>query len=266
MGTKRSTAAAEKRRPSPGSVVRWSLALLLFGAMGGGGLLLSERLQDPQTFPLKVVQVKGDFRHLDRRKLEQAMAEQVRGGFFTLDVEQLRAGLLAMPWVAGVALRRVWPDTLLITVQERVPLARWGGQQLVTAQGELFRPAADEIPAGLPQLEGPAGTEREMVSRYRAMQSHFDAIGLRIARVEQDLRSAWSVEFADGSAIRLGNRQIDERLGRFIRLYPRLKAAGRGRPKQVDLRYTNGFVVHWAPDGLNEQQSALRPTKHNGLG
>ncbi len=251
MQSKRSSAAAKSRAPSRASTLRWSLALLLFGAMGGGGMLLAERLQDPQAFPLKVVQIKGDFRYLDRQKLERAMEEQVRGGFFTLDVEQLHAELLAMPWVAGVALRRVWPDTLLITVKEQLPLARWGRQQLVTMQGELFQPAEGEIPAGLLQLEGPEGTEREMASRYRAMQLHFDQIGLRIARVQQDLRNAWVVEFTDGSAIRLGNRQVDERLGRFIRLYPRLKAAGQGRPKQVDLRYTNGFVVHWELDEVN---------------
>ncbi len=265
MEPKRSKAAAKTRVPAWGSLMRWSLALLLFGAMGSGGIWISDRLQDPQSFPLKVVQIKGDFRYLDRKKLEQTMGEQLRGGFFTLDVEQLHAEILEMPWVAGVALRRVWPDTLLIMVQEQVPLARWGKQQLVTARGERFQPAAAEIPAGLPQLEGPEGSEPEMVSRYRTMQSHFDQIGLRIARVQQDLRGAWIVEFTDHSAIRLGNRQIDERLGRFIRLYPRLKMTGQGRPKQVDLRYTNGFVVHWELDGLNEQ-SAARPIKRNGLG
>ncbi len=251
--------------PPFASIVRWSLALALFGTMGGGAMLLSAKLQDPQTFPLKVVQIKGDLRYLDRQKLEQAMAVQVREGFFTLNVERVHARLLQMPWVARVALRRVWPDTLLIAVEEQAPLARWGKQQLVNLQGELFQPAKNEIPAGLPQLVGPEGTEREMVSRYRTMQSRFAAVGLQIARVQQDLRSAWLIEFANKSTIRLGSQQIDERLGRFIRLYPRLKAAGRGRPKQVDLRYTNGFVVHWE---LDEQSVSSKKglTKRNELG
>ncbi len=249
--------------PSFVSVTRWSLALVLFGAMGSGAMLLSTKLQDPKNFPLKVVQIKGDFRYLDRQKLEQVMATQLREGFFTLDVEKVHSKLLQMPWVAQLALRRVWPDTLLITVEEQVPLARWGRQQLVNMQGELFRPAEREIPAGLPQLGGPEGSEREMVARYRSMQSRFDGIGLQIARLEQDLRNSWSVEFTDKSTIRLGSQHIDERLERFIRLYPRLSAAGQGKPKQVDLRYTNGFVVHWQEQPVVSKQALA---KRNELG
>ena len=263
MSPKRATAEVKSKMPSFASITRWSLALVLFGAMGSGAMLLSTKLQDPTTFPLKVVQIKGDFRYMDRQKLEQVMATQLREGFFTLDVEQVHATLLQMPWVAKLALRRIWPDTLLIAVEEQVPLARWGKQQLVNMQGELFQPAKNEIPAGLPQLVGPEGTEREMVARYRSMQSRFDEIGLQIARLQQDLRSSWSVEFTDESAIRLGSQQINERLGRFIRLYPRLQAAGQGKPKQVDLRYTNGFVVHWEEQPTVSKQALA---KRNELG
>lgn len=250
-----------------GGVFRWSLALVLFGAMGSGLMVASAKLQDPQVFPLKVVRVKGDFKHIDQQKLEQEMAASVRGGFFTLDVESVHAKLLQMPWVAKLAVRRVWPDTLLITVTEQIPVARWGANQLVNVQGELFQPAKNKIPAGLPQLVGPAGTEREMVSRYRDMQSRFEGIELQIARVEQNSRRAWAIEFTDQSAISLGSQQIDERLDRFIRLYPRLKAAGQGKPKQVDLRYTNGFVVHWELDEQDARAAwSADITKRNELG
>lgn len=258
MRSKCATAEVKSKMPSFASVTRWSLALVLFGAMGSGAMLLSTKLQDPKTFPLKVVQIKGDFRYLDRKKLEQVMATQLREGFFTLDVEKVHSKFLQMPWVAQLALRRVWPDKLLITVEEQVPLARWGKQQLVNVQGELFRPAKSEIPAGLPHLDGPEGTEREMVTRYRMMQLRFEAVGLQIARVQQDLRSSWFVEFTDKSAIRLGSQHIDERLGRFIRLYPRLRAAGRGKPRQVDLRYTNGFVVHWEEQSILSKQALAK--------
>jgi len=248
-----------------GGIFRWSLALVLFGVMGGGAMVASAKLQDPQVFPLKVVRINGEFKYLDRQKLEQGMAMQVREGFFTLDVESVHARLLQMPWVAKLAVRRVWPDTLLVTVEEQVPLARWGNKQLVNMQGELFQPAKNEIPAGLPQFFGPKGTELEMVARYQAMRPRFEDVGLQIVKVEQNSRRAWFIEFADQSAIRLGNQHIDERLRRFVRLYPRLKAAGQGKPKQVDLRYTNGFVVHWE---LSEQAawSTTDITKRNELG
>jgi len=266
MSKKRAMKKEQPKTIPVASIFRWCLALTLFGAMGGGAMMVSAKLQDPQVFPLKVVRVKGDFKHLDRKKLEQEMAS-VREGFFTLDVESVHAKLLKMPWVAKLAVRRIWPDTLLLTVTEQVPLARWGDRQLVSVEGELFQPAKNKIPTGLLQLVGPKGTEREMVARYRDMQSRFDAIGLQIARVEQNSRRAWVIEFENQSAISLGSEQVEERLARFIRLYPRLKAAGQGKPKQVDLRYTNGFVVHWELEEHGER-SARSPdiTKHDELG
>jgi len=267
MGQRRAMKEEETKRIPVASIFRWCLALVLFGSMGGGLMMASTKLQDPQVFPLKVVRVKGNLKHLDRQKLEQEMAAAVREGFFTLDVESVHAKLLQMPWVAKLAVRRVWPDTLLITVKEQVPLARWGSKRLVNVQGESFQPAKNQIPTGLPQLAGPKGTEREMVSRYLVMQPRFEAIGLQIARVEQNSRRAWVIEFTDQSAISLGSQQVEERLARFIRLYPRLKAAGQGKPKQVDLRYTNGFVVHWELDEQDELSAwSADITKRNELG
>ncbi|HEC17690.1 MAG TPA: FtsQ-type POTRA domain-containing protein [Sedimenticola sp.] len=245
----------EAGRPFWPALLRWGLALSLFGAMGAGAVLGGARLLDPQTLPLKVVRIEGEFKYLDRRRLEQVVAAQLRGGFFTVDVEAVRAKVRALPWVDEAGVRRIWPDTLQIRVTEQAPLARWGGRRLLNRRGEVFSPAPAEIPPGLPQLAGPEGTAAGMAARYRAMQARLDAAGLRIVRLQQDERRAWSIEFADGAVIRLGSRDLDRRLARFIRLYPRLRDAGRGRPRQVDLRYTNGFVVHWdeaAADGKRD--------------
>ncbi len=268
MGQKRAMKKVKTERLISVLVIRWCLALVLFGAMGGGVVLGSAKLFDPQTFPLKVVSIKGDFKYLDQQKLERAMSTEVREGFFTLDVEAVHARLLQMPWVAKVAVRRVWPDTLLVFVEEQVPFAQWGTTGLLNMQGGVFQPAEKDIPAGLLKLAGPKGMEQEMVARYRDMQPRFESVGLQIASIKQNARQAWLIEFTDKSAIRLGSQQIDKRVARFIRVYPQLKVAGRGLPKQVDLRYPNGFVVHWELNGLNEvsTRSVMGITKQNELG
>ncbi len=264
MGQKRATKKAKTKRPIFALVVRWSLALVLFGAMGGGVALGVTKLLDPQTFPLKVVSIKGDFKYLDHQKLEQAIATEVQGGFFTLDVEAIHARLLQMPWVAKVAVRRVWPDTLLVFVEEQVPFARWGKTALLNMQGEPFQPAEKEVPAGLLRLVGSKGMAREMVARYREMQLRFETVALQISSIKQNARQAWLIEFTDKSVIELGSQHIGQRVERFIQIYPRLKVAGRGIPKQVDLRYTNGFVVHWELNGQDKIVTDI--IKHNELG
>lgn len=224
---------------------RWATASVLLTAVGVALFAGIDWLKDPRSLPLQVVRIEGDFVHLDRHELELVVADQVRGGFFTVDVEAVRTAIRALPWVDEAAVRRVWPDTLRIWVAEQVPLARWGREGVVNVRGEAFLPSADEMPAGLPLLVGPEGTEREMAERYLALQRKLAPLELQLVELRQDARGAWRTELKNGTVLELGSRDVEARFNRFLRLYPRLKAVGRGEPVQVDLRYTNGLVVHW---------------------
>ncbi|VAX08768.1 Cell division protein FtsQ [hydrothermal vent metagenome] len=258
----------EDKPISSGTVMRWLLACSMFGLIGLGLVAGSAKLLDPQVMPFKVVRIEGEFKYLNRHELEQAIGAEISGGFFSVDVAALRTRALQLPWVAKVAVRRVWPDTLLIQVVEQVPLARWGDKLLVNQNAGLFQPQEGEVPSGFPWLDGPVGTEAEVVANYRSAISILDRLGLRVVRLQLDPRRAWTIEFADGSGIRLGSQDIQQRLARFARLYPQLKAAGLGQPKQVDLRYTNGLVVHWERDGINGQaaKSVGKSTTNKGFG
>jgi len=245
---------------------RWATASLLVITLGLGIHAGVGWLKDPNSLPLQVVRIEGDFVYLDRHALELVVADEVRGGFFTVDVETVRTAVRALPWVDEVAVRRVWPDTLRIWVVEQVPLARWGKNGLVNVRGEGFRPAGDELPAGLPLLEGPEGTEQEMMRRYLELQRKLDPLELKVARLRQDARGAWLSEFDNGTLVELGNRDLLVRMDRFLRLYPRLKATGRGEPVQVDLRYTNGLVVHWKKGPVSEDGAKIGKLTTDGNG
>ena len=61
-----------------------------------------------------------------------------------------------------------------------------------------------------------------------------------------DERGAWLIELAGGQEIRLGRRDVDERIYRFFDVVAPALASDLQRAKYVDLRYTNGFAVGWA--------------------
>jgi cell division protein FtsQ len=84
--------------------------------------------------------------------LEAVIRGELRGTFFTMDLDAARATLARVPWVRAVALRRQWPRRLEIVVDEHVPLARWNDSALVSSRGEVFT----GIWAGeLPEFSGP---------------------------------------------------------------------------------------------------------------
>lgn len=222
---------------------RWLLGLTLFGAMGGGAAWGLLQLRDPRVMPLNVVRIDGDFRHLDRSELEKAVGEAIRGNFFTVDVEAVRAAAHRLAWVDEVSVRRVWPGTLKMQVKEQVPLARWGEAALVNGRGEVFEPRASELPEGLPRLAGPDGSGSEVVAEYLRIGQALAPLGLQVAELATEPRGGWRMVDGGGMALQLGTRDQGARLARFIRVYPRLLAEDPRPLAAVDLRYTNGLAV-----------------------
>lgn len=242
----RKKAKTSWQRPAWKDVGKWLLGLLLFSLIGSGGAWGVLQLQDPDVLPIKVIRIDGDFKHLERSQLEGAIGSVVQGNFFTVDLEGIRDAALGLAWVNQITVRRIWPDTLKMTVQEEVPLARWGKQQLVNHQGGVFSPLPKEIPQGLPELAGPEGSASEVVVQFMTMNRRVADINLSITRLKMDARRAWSLVFNQGLELKLGSSQQEERLARFIRIYGLIaKSKEEKRMKRVDLRYTNGVAVLW---------------------
>lgn len=244
-----SEATAIRSRAEPGAatslpwrrVLTWVSALLLIGLMASGGHELL-RLE-PDLLPVRVVSIEGELHRLPLVQLQERVADHLDGGIVTQDLGVLKAVVEDLAWVDTASLRRVWPDRLVLSVREHVPLARWGGDGLVTAEGVVFRPESGELPHGLVQLAATDEQAPEVVARYRDWRPRFEAVGLGILDLEQDARGAWTLETDAGFDLLLGKRDIDARLERFLAAYRALAAAG--QPQTVDMRYSNGLAVSW---------------------
>ncbi|MES9880200.1 MAG: cell division protein FtsQ/DivIB [Sedimenticola sp.] len=230
----------------------WTLALVLFAAMGAGAVWGTAVLQDPSVLPLKVVRIDGDFKHLKRSDLEHIIGGVMQGNFFTVDLEAVRDAALSLPWVEQVTVRRIWPGTLKLWVDEQTPLGRWGEQRLVNYHGVVFRPKPEEIPLGLPQLSGADEDAGEVVARYLEMVQQISTLPLTIERAGMDDRRSWTLTFDQGLIVHLGSRQREKRMAQFVRLYHQLAAMDGKQLKVMDLRYTNGVAVRWENDDKDE--------------
>lgn len=202
-----------------------------------GGLALA--LHSP-LFPLREVRVTTPLESTTREQLDAIVAREVRGNFFTLDLDAARAALERLPWVRNAHLRRAWPDALEVAIEEHVPLARWADTGLVNSHGELFEAASAQR---LPVFIGPAGTHAEMHRHYEAFRSALAAIGRQPVEVSLSRRRAWQIKLDDGNVLELGRTDPLPRLVRFVEVYPRLAGQLPVRAHRIDLRYPNGFAV-----------------------
>jgi len=225
--------------------IRTLSGLVLLGMLGTALYYSMQWLSDPYRFPLRVVKVEGEFRHLDRDRLQSALAPLIEGGFFTVNVAGIRAAAEQLAWVERAAVTRVWPDILRIYIEEQEPVAHWGESGFLNTSGEVFQPeTAAELP-GLPWLAGPQGLERRVLENFQQITRALDPLGLQMTRLELDERRAWHLQLAGGARLELGRVDSRQRLQRFVQAYPELFAGRLNELRQIDLRYSNGFSVHW---------------------
>jgi cell division protein FtsQ len=216
--------------------------LLLILAMVGASHWLMQL--ESQYLPVRVISIEGEVRRMTLQQIQERIGATLDAGILTQDLATIQAAIKELPWVGNAGVRRAWPDRLLIAVTEHKPLARWGDDGLVTAEGVVFRPERHEIPQGLPRLRGPDDQALQVVQRYLAWGDLLKTRGLTILTLEDDARGAWTLTTDAGFTLLLGRTEVEVRLDRFLRAYPEILAAG--RPARVDMRYSNGLAVSWS--------------------
>lgn len=196
-------------------------------------------------------------RHVSVTTIRASAFKDIRaatgGSFFTVDLEAVRRAFESVPWVRRAQVRREWPDRLVVRLEEHRVLGTWDDGRLVNTFGELFtaNPAeAEEDDKHLPELAGPAGSERDVASRYVDFRSWFARLSLVPDQVTLSPRYAWSVHFDngtdDGLTVDLGRERdgstVPERVLRMINAWPALVSRW-AKPTLIDLRYPNGFAL-----------------------
>ena len=225
----------------------WRAGLYACGALVLATLVLlaADTLLRPESFPVRTMSFEGEFRHVDQQVLAAAVVETVRGNFFLLNLDAIRARAHTVPWVHEVTVRRRWPDGVHIRFSEQQLVARWGKSGWINAQGDYVNLHGHDGPAHLPLLAGPDGLQARVLEHHRKLNDILAPVRLQIAMLTLTDRHAWNIVLHNGLALTLGREEPESKVERFARAYPRALAAQAARVKRVDLRYTNGFSVEW---------------------
>ncbi|MDK2122466.1 cell division protein FtsQ/DivIB [Parachitinimonas caeni] len=191
-------------------------------------------------FPVRKIQVDGQLSHITREQLQYVIRNELKGTFFTLDLDKTRQAFEKLPWVRQVSVRRRWPDRLEVTMEEHVALARWGSVSLLNTFGERFDAASNDP---LPVLEGPDGSEKDLAAGYINFKEQLAPIKLQPTHVWLSARRAWRLELDKQLVLEVGRDNAETRVKKFVLAYPNTLAVMNRTVDYVDLRYPNGFAV-----------------------
>ncbi|MDH4285610.1 MAG: cell division protein FtsQ/DivIB, partial [Gallionellaceae bacterium] len=195
-----------------------SLLLVLYGA-------LHYTLHLP-VFPLRVLELDDVPQRVDLAEIEAVARTEVRGNFFTADIERIRRSLEKLHWVRKASVRRNFPWGIEVKLEEHEVLAHWNGSSLVNTHGEVFTPSRlsmarlSEAGPALPKFYGLLDTAPEIAQMYRVLGEQVAPLGWKIAQISLSPRRAWQLRIDNGMVLELGSEQVEQRLARFAAIYP----------------------------------------------
>ena len=232
--------------------VVWPLLLL---ALGYGTYELAQRLMPYADRPIAKVSVEGDLSYISQQAVQQRIEPFVAASFFSVDLVGMHNELEQMPWIASAQVRRVWPDQVVVKLEEQLPIARWGDESLLNNQGQAFAPSELSNYQHLPQLYGPKRAQQRVMQQYQVLSQMLRPMGFTVVRLELRERGSWFLSTGQGIELLLGRDHLVEKMRRLSVIYEKALKEQQANIARIDLRYANGLAVAWrepvAPTAAN---------------
>lgn len=253
-----------RRMNATADLVYGALALVALGA------LVLWVLRQP-AFAIAHIVVRGDTAHSSAASLRASVLPRLRGNFFTLDLAAAQRAFLDVPWVRHATVQREFPGRLNVTLQEHIPVARWGadGVQLLNTQGEIFEVGAGdiELAAGtLPQLSGPSGQAQQVLAMYQRLAPLAAPLNLPMTGLQMHARGGWRARLGAGAGVELGKGDAPDLARRLERFAATAAQVARRHKRDVgaiesaDLRYAGGYAIRLRGVGAVDADAAPQRT------
>ena len=195
--------------------------------------------------PVEQIVIIGTAQHLDRKALAEDIGTGLKHGLLSADIVVIRELVSEHPWVRVAAIKRDWPNRLVINIEEEVPVARWGERGLLNHQGDIFWPELKDEYLSLPRLSGPAPETERVMAQFHDLSQMLRQVGLNVVSLNLEARGAWTFELDNQIKVTVGREAINERLRRFLDLYQLRLSKQVDEIEAIDTRYTHGVAVKW---------------------
>ncbi len=194
-------------------------------------------------WPIRQLVVQDPLVYQGQKEVEQILYLWHGRNLLDGQLPQMQQQLEGLPWIKSATLQFVWPDTLVIDLQEQRPIAIWNDQWLINDAGHLFKPEA--FAQEWPLLYGPDDSSAQIMNQFLWFSELLAEVEAPLRWVRMENRGAWSLGFeADKLELQvlLG---IDPTMARLLRVRDWMQVMHLKLPEVsvIDARYENGLAV-----------------------
>ncbi|MFM6854188.1 MAG: cell division protein FtsQ/DivIB, partial [Sphingopyxis sp.] len=201
-------------------------------------------------FAVKEIEVVGANRADRMHIYDVALAQQDRS-MAAFSLAEVRRDLLTYGWVSDARVSRRLPDTLVIDLVEKEPVAIWqdrGRYTLIDANGVLLPGVDPATVPGLPVIVGP-GANRRIAGLEKLMEAA-PALKPQLASASWIGNRRWDLRFKTGEVLALpeDDETASRAFGDFARIDGVNRLLGRGL-RRIDMRLPGRLVLRPGRDG-----------------
>ncbi|BBD00458.1 cell division protein FtsQ [Sphingobium sp. YG1] len=230
------------------------ISIAIFAGLPGMARQQAADIAARAGFEVDKVEVRGVER-MDELAVYNIALGQVDRSMLSLDLPKVRADMLKLGWVKDARISRRLPDTLVVDIVERDPVAVWqheGQLHLIDVQGVVLQSVSASAMPDLPLVVGP-NANRQTAGLNRLMENA-PALKPMLAGATWVGNRRWDLRFQSGETLSLpeGDKDSAGALVNFARMDGVNRLLGRGIVK-FDMRDPDRFVLR-LPQGKVEEK------------
>jgi cell division protein FtsQ len=208
-------------------------------------------------FDVAQVEVTG-LKNLKRVDVHVAVAKAGGGSMLFTDVDAIRAGVEALPWVKSATVSRQLPDRMAIDIVERTPVALWQLNHrlsIIDISGRVLETRQFKAFAHLPLVVGEGANIR--IASLLDDMAQVPQLKGKVDTVVWTGNRRWDVQFKSGDTLQLpeGRAEAQAALVAFAQLDAANGLLGKGLG-QFDMRVADRLFIRSPTSGTNMTQSS----------
>ena len=226
-----------------------AISLMLFFAV-----FLADQVLRPGFFTIESIQIEGSQYRVDPRTIERIAWRNVHGNYFSVNLNAIEEQLKEIPGIYKVAVRRIWPGALRISITESEGLAKWSELRLDESPGaeEFVNLPPGRVLGQIPELSGPAKQRQAVFNTYLEVDRRLWPLGLEITTVNLTRAGDWTFrvrssqfDSSAGFLLVVGRQDPVMKVNDFVQVFEVALGSQADSIAAIDLRYPSGLAVRW---------------------